>query len=223
MKGKIILIEGTDCSGKETQSKLLVKKLNDEDIKSIYLTFPNYESATGKIVGGPYLGKPEICESFFEEGPASVNAKVASLYYAADRLYNINILNNYVSDGYIVVLDRYVISNMAHQGGKIKEKNERLEMYKFLENLEYNLLNLPKPDETIFLHMPYEYACELKKNRTTLDGHEKDSEHLKNAENSYLELKDLYGFKYINCTKDNSIRTIEDISDEIYSFVRTRK
>ena len=89
---KIIVIEGTDCSGKETQSKLLLKRLNEENISTEYITFPNYESPTGKIVGGPYLGKESISNGYFEEGAANVDPKVASLYYAADRLYNKHII-----------------------------------------------------------------------------------------------------------------------------------
>ena len=88
MKGKIIVIEGTDCSGKETQTKRLLERLRSDGkiVKSI--SFPVYNCPTGKIVGGAFLGKPSICESYFED-PAVVNSKVASLYYAADRLYNI--------------------------------------------------------------------------------------------------------------------------------------
>ena len=88
--GKFIVIEGTDCSGKETQSKLLVEKLEKMGKKAIRLTFPNYDSPTGKIVGGPYLGKKEICECWFKEGAVNLDPKVASLYYAADRKYNEN-------------------------------------------------------------------------------------------------------------------------------------
>ncbi len=216
---KLILIEGTDCSGKETQSKLLVKKLEELGKKTVYLTFPNYDSPTGKIVGGPYLGKEEICSSFFIEGATNVDPKVASLYYAADRLYNVNTIKKYLEEGYIIILDRYVVSNMAHQGGKIKDKEKREEMYNFIHNLEYELLNLPKPDMTIFLHMPYEKAVLLKKNRTSLDEHEKSEDHLKNAEKAYLELCKKYNFSYINCTLNDEIRTIENINDEILKVI----
>ncbi len=219
MKGKIILIEGTDCSGKETQSRMLVEKLNNMGKKSIYITFPNYSSPTGKIVGGPYLGKEEICNSFFEEGAVNVDPKIASLYYAADRYYNLDMINKYINDDYYIIMDRYISSNMAHQGCKIENNLERKELYNFIEKLEYELLNLPKPDLTIFLHMPYEYALKLKKNRLSLDEHEKSETHLKNAEKTYLELKDLYNFKYISCIKDNEIRKIEDINEEILEII----
>lgn len=216
---KLIVIEGTDCSGKETQSRMLVEKLNNMGKKSIYITFPNYSSPTGKIVGGPYLGKEEICNSFFEEGAVNVDPKIASLYYAADRYYNLDMINKYINDDYYIIMDRYISSNMAHQGCKIENNLERKELYNFIEKLEYELLNLPKPDLTIFLHMPYEYALKLKKNRLSLDEHEKSETHLKNAEKTYLELKDLYNFKYISCIKNNEIRKIEDINEEILEII----
>lgn len=216
---KLIVIEGTDCSGKETQSRLLVEKLNNKGIKSVYISYPNYDCPTGKIVGGPYLGKEEICKSFFTEGAVNVDPKIASLYYAADRYYNKNIVENYLNNDYIVIMDRYVSSNMAHQGGKIKEKEKRKEIYDFIDKLEYSLLNLPKPDITIFLHMPYAYALELKKNRTNLDEHEKSKEHLQNAENAYLELNDLYNFTYINCINNNKIKSIDEINNEILKII----
>lgn len=216
---KLIVIEGTDCSGKETQSRLLVKELNEIGKKAIYLTFPNYDSPTGKIVGGPYLGKEEISKSYFPEGASHVDAKVASLYFAADRYYNLNIIKDYLDKDYIVIMDRYVSSNMAHQGGKIKDKEKRYEMYEWLEKLEYDMLGLIKPDMTIFLHMPTEYAIVLKQNRTSLDDHEKDNEHLHLAELSYIELKDKYNFINIDCVKDNEIKSVEVIHNEIMKSI----
>lgn len=213
--GKLILIEGTDCSGKETQAKKLIESLKQEEKSAIYFSFPNYDSPTGKIIGGPYLGKEEISESYFPEGAAQVDAKVASLYYAADRLYNLEALKKLLNENDYVILDRYVYSNMAHQGGKIKDKEKREEIYDFIYNLEFEMLNLIKPDQIFFLHMPYEYACILKKNRTNLDGHEKSKDHLLNAEKAYLELKDKYNFTYISCIKDDKIKSIDEINKNI--------
>ena len=154
MKGKIIVIEGTDCSGKETQTSLLVQRLRREGRKIERLSFPDYDSPTGKIVGGPYLGKKYICDGFFPEGAASVDPKVAALYYAADRRYHRQEIIDLLDQGIDVVLDRYVESNMGHQGGKIFDKEERLKLYEDLANLEYGFLELPKPDLTIFLYVP---------------------------------------------------------------------
>ena len=214
-KGKIIVIEGTDCSGKATQSNLLVERLNKDGKKCISISFPCYDTPTGRIVGGAYLGKPEICKSFFDD-PVKLDPKIACLYYAADRKYNIDKVIEYVNQGYYVILDRYVTSNLAHQGCKIEDKDERFYMYQWIDKLEYWLLELPKPDETIFLHVPYDFTKELEKNRDFLDEHEKSPEHLKNAERAYVELSQLYNWKTIECVKDNKLRSIEDINNEIY-------
>lgn len=219
MNGKIIVIEGTDCSGKETQSILLEKRLNAEGKKCVRFDFPMYDTPTGKIVGGAYLGKPEISESVFKEGAVNVDPYVVCLYYAADRKYNMSKIEKYLNDGYYVILDRYTTSNLAHQGSKILDKDERFNMYQWIDKLEYWLLKLPKPDKTIFLHMPYEYSAELRKNRKSLDEHEKSDLHLKNAENAYIELAELYNWDRIECVSDEKIRSVEDISDDIFEIV----
>ncbi len=220
-KGKLIVIEGTDCSGKETQTKLLISKLREDGIKVDNFSFPNYNSPTGKIIGGAYLGKPHIGESYFEEGATNVDPKVASLYYAADRKYNIEKIVFLLEQGANIILDRYIYSNMAHQGGKIEDKKERLEMYEWLDNLEFNLLELPRPDVAIFLHMPTEKAKSLKEGRPeALDAHEKDVNHLIHAENSYIELAQKYNFKTIECANEDKIRTIEDINEDVYAYVK---
>ncbi|MBQ6476870.1 MAG: thymidylate kinase [Bacilli bacterium] len=220
MPGKIIVIEGTDCSGKETQSKLLEQRLIDDNIKCKRFEFPMYDTPTGKIIGGDYLGKPEIGKSLFTEGAVNVDPHVVSLYYAADRKYNMNKIKKYLDEGYYIILDRYTTSNLAHQGSKIKDKDERFNMYQWIDKLEYWLLELPKPDKTIFLHMPLEYTKELQKGRANLDEHEKDYNYLKQSEEAYLELTELYNWTKIECVKDNEIRTIEDINNEIYEKIK---
>lgn len=220
MRGKLIVIEGTDCSGKGTQSELLYEYLLNNGYNVYKTSFPMYDTPTGKIIGGPYLGKEHICKGWFLEGANNVPAKVASLYYAADRLYNIDEINKHLNNGDIVILDRYVTSNMGHQAGKIKDKEERLTMFKWLEKLEFDLLELPKPDIKIFLHMPYTYSKELQKNREELDEHEKSKENIVNAENAYLELADIYNFNKIECVVNDNLRTIEDIHKEIIGIVK---
>ena len=221
--GKFIVIEGTDCSGKETQSKLLVEKLTSMGKKAIRITFPNYDSPTGKIIGGPYLGKEEISECWFPEGAVHVDPKVACLYYAADRKYNEKEITNYLQDDYFVICDRYISSNMAHQGSKIHDDTERFNMYQWIDKLEYWLLKLPKPDITIFLHVPYENTIELRKNRKYIDEHEKSEEHLKNAEKAYVELSELYNWEKIECISNGKMRSIEDINDEIIKRIHENK
>lgn len=215
MKNRLIVIEGTDCSGKETQSKLLEQKLKEKGEKVVTLSFPMYNTPTGKIVGGCYLGKEEIGECIFPEGSVALDPKIACLYYAADRKYNIDVVNKYLRDGYIVILDRYISSNMAHQGSKIKDKDERFYMYQWIDKLEYWLLDLPKPDITIFLHMPLKYSLKLRNNRTSIDNHEKDEEYLKLSEQAYVELSELYNWKRIECVKEDEIKPIDEINEEI--------
>src|SRR5574344_170376 len=110
MRGKIIVIEGTECSGKDTQTQLLVQRLKREGRKVERLAFPMYDTPTGKIIGGPYLGKEYIGDSWFNEGAVNVDPKVAALYYAADRKYNIRMISDLLDDGYDIILDRYVES-----------------------------------------------------------------------------------------------------------------
>ena len=219
MRGKLIVVEGTDCSGKETQTNKLLEELKKMGIKVEKFSFPVYDSPTGKIVGGPYLGKSYICDGWFPEGAVNVDPRIASLYYAADRKYNINQIEELLENGTNVILDRYTYSNMAHQGGKIENDIERANMYSWIEKLEFELLGLPHADIKIFLHMPLKFSIELGKNRTeALDEHEKSPKHLENAEKAFLEIAERYGFKTIECA-DTDVRTREDISKDVIEYV----
>lgn len=220
MRGKLIVIEGTDCSGKQTQSKLLYDKLRNNGINVSYSSFPVYDSPTGKIIKGPFLGNAEVCNSYFTEGPSNVDSYVSSLYFAADRKYNIGKLIRELDNGNNVILDRYTISNMGHQGSKISDKKKRLELFKWIEKLEYDLLELPKPDICIILHMPTKYIGVLEKNRTVLDGNEKDLNYLKNSHDTYVELSQIYNYKLIECVKNGEIRSINDINNELFEYVK---
>lgn len=220
-KGKIIVIEGTDCSGKETQSKLLEKRLNELGKKCIRMSFPRYDTPTGKIIGGSCLGNPEISASVFPEGFLNVDPHIVCLYYAADRKYNSKKIVEYLDKGYYVILDRYTTSNLAHQGSKIFDKDERFDMYQWIDKLEYWLLKLPKPDKTIFLHMPYEYSRILMKNRKVLDEAEKSPKHLKQAEEAYIELSQLYNWDVVKCVRNDTIKSIEEINDEIFNIINS--
>lgn len=220
MKGKLIVIEGTDCSGKQTQAKLLLNRLLEEHIPVEEMGFPMYESPTGRIIGGPYLGKEAICTGWFKEGASNVEPKVAALYYAADRRYNIKSILEKLDQGIHIILDRYVYSNMAHQGGKILDTDERMNMYAWLDILEFKLLELPKPDIAIFLHMPTDHTLELRKNREEpLDQLEEDIEHIRRAENAYIELASVYKWKTVECYKENEVLSILEIHDKVYETV----
>lgn len=227
-RGKIIVIEGTDCSGKETQTRLLVEKLEAMGKKVKRISFPMYDTPTGKIIGACLLGKPDMCHEylntqhgFFLEGGGNVDALAAIDLYAADRRYNLPKINKLLDDGYIVIIDRYVASNMAHRGGLLEKRADRLKIYKKIEMLEYDINELPRPDKTILLYLPYEYACILKQNRKEMaDETERNEKYLKMGEKAYLELSALYDYDLIDCVKDRQIRTIEDINQELFDKIK---
>ena len=216
MAGKIIVIEGTECSGKETQSKLLEQNLQKMGKKCIRFEFPMYDTPTGKIVGRDYLGKKEMGESLFTEGSMNVDPHVVCLYYAADRKYNLSKIEEYIKKDYYVILDRYTTSNLAHQGSKIQDKDNRFDMYQWIDKLEYWLLQLPKPDKTIFLHVPFETALTI---RTNKEGKETSEESLKRAEEAYLELTELYNWDKIECVQNGALKSIDEIQQEILNKI----
>ena len=223
MRGKLIVIEGTDCSGKETQAKLLEKRLREQNIKAQHISFPSYNTPTGKIVGACFLGKEEFCDGvvekhgWFDEGASNVDSYVSSLYYAADRKYNIKMIQELLEDGVCVILDRYTFSNMAHQGGKIISQEERFNFFKKIEVLEFDVLDLPKPDLVILLYVPYQVTLDLQQKRgESLDQNERDKKYLKRAEQTYLELRALYHFQMIECANQGMMRSISNINDELY-------
>ena len=199
---------------KTNTNRYLVENLKKLGVKAISFSFPNYASPTGKIIGEAYLGKHS--ESYFTEGIENVDPRISSLYYAADRAYNIDIIKKHLEAGYIVVLNRYVESNMAFQGGKIKDIKSRNMMYEWLDNLEFVLLDLPRPDLVLFLYLPYEYVCTLK----SIRGKIANINLLRMAETAYLELSTIYDYEKINCLKENHLRSIEDISEEILEKVK---
>ena len=207
MKGKLIVIEGTNSSGKQTQASLLVDRLNKNGIISEKKSFPDYSSPTGKIIGDCILGKNG--NSFFKEGINEIPPKVAALYYAADRAYNIDKINHLLSLGVNVILDRYVESNMAYQAAKFENVADKINTLLWMEQLEFNLLDLPRPDKVIFLYLPYEYRE---------DKHESNI-HLKDTEMVYSLMAERYNFEIINCISKDKIRSIEDIHEEIYKIV----
>ena len=112
---------------------------------------------------------------------------------------------------------------MGHQAGKLTEKQDKLDMMNWLEKLEYDLLELPRPDIVLFLYMPYQYSVELRNKREEVpDGAEKDVEHLKNAEATYSMMAEKYNYNIIYCVKDDKIRTIEEIHEDVYNIVKEK-
>lgn len=224
-RGKILVIEGTDYSGKETQTKLLLEKFMNGGIPCETISFPRYHTPTGRIIGQCYLGKKGLGRgdvAWFGDAD-KVHPIIPSLYFADDRFAAVSEIEKIIESGKHLIVDRWVESNMAHQGGKEEDSQKRNKIIEFVHNLEYNLLGLPKPDLVIFLYMPYQVSTKLRtKRKEKADGHERNQRHLKNAEETYLQLADSYNWKKINCAPDgtiNSLRTPENIHEEVYQCI----
>lgn len=230
-KGEIIVIEGTDSSGKGTQTDLLYRRFRLENIGCEKMSFPRYNTPTGRIIGQCYLGKKDLGEKLGWEGDykwfgdaTKVDPKIISQYYAADRKAAVPEINRIIDSGKNLILDRWVESNMGHQAGKAKQKLKREDIIKYIQKLEYETNELPKPDKIFFLYVPTEIAFELRKkrdgNKQNLDGHENSFEHLKSAEETYLQLAKEYNWTMIECTRGKDMRKKEDIHEEIYKIIR---
>lgn len=222
-RGKLFVIAGNDASGKATQTEMLYKRLISEEFPVERSTFPRYETPTGKIIGGPLQGKPEISESYFSEGAGNVNKEVASLYYLADRVYHKSFLEKILDSGRNLILDRYVEANSMHQGGKIRDMKEREDFFKFLDKLEYGFFNLPRPDLTLVLYMPHEKGMELKSNMDVeKDDVEKDINYLKNSEKSCLHFAEFYNLPVVSCVSYNGkVKSREEIHTSVYNTFKS--
>ena len=216
-KPRLIIIEGSDASGKNTQSDLLVEQINLHSVcPGIKVSFPIYDSPTGKIVSKYLQG---------EFGPVgSINPKIASTWYALNRFEHKHEMHGpshwrgCEDCNFTVVSDRYVESNMGHQGGKIADPKKRAEFFKWCEKLEYGDLGLRRPDAGVFLHVPWQVSKQLIKSRgRRVDGHEADEKHLQMAEQAYLQLADIYKWIVIECTEDSKMRERHDIASEVWS------
>lgn len=215
--GKIIVIEGVNDSGKETQSKLLAKTLKEEGYKVVEFSFPMYKSPTGKIFKNCVLGKDG--NGYFEEGYENLDPYVVCLYTAADRKYHKEKIERYLKNDYIVILNRYTSSNMAHQGSRYSNSEERFYMYQWIDKLEYWLLKLPKPDCTILLKVPAKYLNQLSEKQVAFNFQE-DIFDQDSVLKAYIELSELYNWDSIDCVSNNKMKSVEEIHEEIMKIVR---
>ena len=208
----IIAIEGTDGSGKKTQTDLLCKFLENKGYKVKKISFPNYESETSALVKMYLRGD-------FGENVSGINAYQASVFYAVDRLGTM--LNINVDDYDFVVFDRYVQSNIIHQSTRIEDLNELNKYIEWLNDLEFNKLKLPKPDKILFLDVPIEISMRLARERNGLkngqdkDIQEKDDNHLINAYKRGKYVAEKLNWLVVDCSKDNNIKTIDEIHQDI--------
>lgn len=218
--GILIAIEGTDSSGKQTQSEMLYKALCEKGFRARLVSFPAYECDSSALVKMYLAGE-------FGTDPKDVNAYTASTFYAMDRFatYRKDWGKDY-NDGIIIVADRYVPSNLIHQASKIENEAEKDKFIKWLEDLEYVKYELPRPDATIFLDMPTETAQKLMAERAnkidnsaTKDIHERNGEYLKK---SYLNAKGIaekLSWDVISCADgEGNVRTISDIASDIWKI-----
>ncbi len=220
MSGRLIVIEGLDSSGKETQSKKLTEYLSAKYPLVKRIEFPNYQSPSSSLV------KMYLAGEFGKEA-GSVSAYAASAFYAVDRYatYKKDFEKLY-NDGAIIIADRYVTSNLIHQASKITDTEEREKYLNWVCDFEYNLLSLPRPDKVIFLNMPTDVSVALMKERANKatgsskkDIHESDIEYLKNTYNCAMEMVKKYSWDCVNCSENGTPRSIEDIAADIIKLV----
>lgn len=214
-KGKFIVIDGTDGSGKGTQTELLVNYLKEKGLKVMTTDFPQYGKPSAYFVEKYLRGEYGTAEE--------VGAKRASLFYALDRFDVSKQIKGWIDEGYIIISNRYVSANMGHQAGKIKDVKKRDEFLDWLNELEFEIFEIPKPDEIIFLYVPPEVGQKLvdqKSDREYTKGmkrdiHEADINHLKDASEAYKYVADKFHWKTINCSPDGEILSRESIHQDI--------
>ena len=219
-KGKLFVIDGTDGSGKQTQIEKLKERFNNEEIGYRAVSFPNYESDSSALVKMYLNGE-------FGNDPQKISPYIASTFYAVDRYATFKKdYEEYYNNGGIILADRYTTANMVHQAGKIKNDEERKKFLDWLWDFEFNLYGLPVPTQVFFLNMPIEYSQKLMETRANKithedkkDIHEKNRQHLLDAYDEACKLVKKYDWCEINCIKNNEIRTIQDIHEEIYNQI----
>ncbi len=215
--GKLIVIEGTDGSGKSTQFRLLTERVAREGHEFQKLVFPQYKEESSALIR-MYLGGQ------FGDKPSDVNAYAASAFYAVDRYASYKkVWGEWYENGGLVLSDRYTTSNAVHQASKepVEKQGEYLG---WLYEFEYDRLGLPKPDLVIYLDVPTAYTEQLMRSReaatgTHADIHEQDLAYLATCRETGRRAAQFYGWTVIDCVRDGKMRTIEDIHEEIYRHV----
>ena len=215
--GKLIVIEGTDGSGKSTQFRRLQQRLEQENRAFKHLVFPRYSEPSSALIR-MYLGGE------FGGSPADVNAYAASAFYAVDRFASYKQdWGQWYEQGGLVLSDRYTTSNAVHQASK--EQGEKQQAFlKWLYEFEYDKLGLPRPDLVIYLDVPTDFTEKLLRGReaatnTSADIHEKDVSYLATCRETGRAAAKFYNWTVIDCVRDGAMRSIEDIHDEIYAHV----
>lgn len=215
--GKLIVLEGTDGSGKSTQFSLLTKRLKQARVEFKKLQFPQYLEPSSALIRMYLNGE-------FGNKPTDVNAYAASTFYAVDRYASYQkVWKDYYARGGVMLSDRYTTSNAVHQGGKLTG-DARKAFFAWLYDFEYVRMGLPKPDLVICLDMPTETAMELMRRReqengTHADIHERDEQYLCCCRATALEAAAYYGWTVVPCVENGALRSVEEIHEQICSHV----
>jgi len=216
--GKLIVLEGTDGSGKSTQFQLLTEHLQQDGKVFQKLVFPQYSEPSSALIR-MYLGGE------FGSNPSDVNAYAASAFYAVDRYASYKKgWGQWYEDGGLILSDRYTTSNAVHQASK-EPPEKREEFLKWLYEFEYDRLGLPRPDLTIYLDVPTAFTEQMMRSReqatnTQADIHEKDMQYLATCRETGKAAAAYYGWNVIQCVRDGAMCSREDIHEEIYRLVR---
>lgn len=218
--GTFIVIEGTDGSGKGTQFRLLADRLTDAGYEVATFDFPQYDKSSSYFVREYLNGKYGTAD---EVGPYT-----GSLFYALDRFEAANDIRKALSEGKIVLANRFVGSNMAHQGTKFQHAEERRGYFIWLDNLEFEMLRVPRPNISFVLRVPAEIAQELvdqKEGRNYTDKkrdiHEADLSHLQRAVTVYDDMCELFpqDFVRVDCVRNNNLMPIEAVQDLLWQKI----
>ena len=215
--GKLIVIEGTDGSGKSTQFRRLQQRLEQENREFRHLVFPRYSEPSSALIR-MYLGGE------FGSSPSDVNAYAASAFYAVDRFASYKQdWGQWYEQGGLVLSDRYTTSNAVHQASK-EQGEEQQKFLNWLYEFEYDKLGLPRPDLIIYLDVPTVFTEKLLRGReaatnTSADIHEQDMSYLATCRETGRAAAKFYNWTVINCVRDGAMRSIEDIHEEIYAHV----
>ncbi len=218
MKGKLIVFEGTDGAGKTTQFRLMAQRMEAEGVSFRKVNFPRY--------GSPFAAPVErYLQGQLGTRPGDVSAYAASTLYAIDRYasYKEDWSGFYQSGG-VILADRYTTSNAVHQAAKLPA-GEREEYLRWLFDLEYRRLELPEPDLVFYLDLPTELSTQLLRRRqeathTTADIHEQDEAYLRQCRENAREIARQLGWRRIDCSREGTLRAMEDIHSEIWELVR---
>lgn len=210
--GKLVVIEGSDGSGKATQTKKLYERLRDLEVNVRRVSFPNYESESSALIRMYLRGD-------FGGDAMNVNPYATATFYAVDRFAGFRNWKNFYDEGGLVLSDRYVGSNMAYQAAKLKKKAERTKFLTWLEDLEYERFKLPRPAMTIFLDMPPAISAILRKQRGREDIHESDADYMEKVYSTYKEIAQKFDWKVVSCADKNFARSSTDIHENILALV----